>query len=467
MPIPDVSPAPASSIVDASRDGLKRVRTANREHIAQHVCAFLNGEGGVIQVGVDMEGRAVGVFSDENEAQEEAHQLEEFLWLHLSPRAACSITPEESEGRFLLTILVPPGPAPPYSLEGRIWLRVGATSQPAKGEQLSALLLRPRPQGVRWERQVTPGATLDDLDLEEVERAGREATKHHFWDGQQRTAAQILDAWGLLDYDTPTNAALVLFGRAPARRFPQTRVRLAHFSSLERDVFTTRVLEGHVFQLLRGILEFLQLHLPVRSQLSSSSLLRQEKTLYPFPALREAILNALVHRDYEAFDGGLSLAIHPDRLEIWNSGELPEGLTLSDLPLGGISRPHNPDIAYVLFQVGLIERLGIGGRQIVSACQNAGLPTPTWARRGGGILLTFWNEEQKDDASRLPDRVRGFIEALSPGQSISASDYHRQTNVSARQARADLSRLVELGVLERKGSGTSTVYQVTDKQLVG
>ncbi len=465
MTASDVSPAPVTAPVVAPQDRLERLREVDRDRITRHVCAFLNSEGGLIQVGVDTEGHPIAIFPREDEAQEEAHRLEEFLSLHLSPRAACSITPEQVEGSFILVILVPAGSQSPYSLDGRIWLRVGAQSQAATGDQLSTMLLRSQPQVVRWERQAAPGATLDDMDIEEAERAGRDATKHHFWNGKPQTATQLLDAWGLLDYGTPTNAALVLFGRAPARRFPQTRVRLTHFGSQERNIFTTRVLEGHIFQLLRGILEFLQLHLPPVSQLSTSSLSRQESTLYPFPALREAILNALVHRDYGSFDGGVSLSIYPDRLEIWNSGDLPEGLTLSDLPLGGVSRPRNPDIAYVMFQVGLIERLGIGGRQIVSACQKADLPAPTWTRRGGGILLTFWNEGRKDDAARVPDRARKFIASFSAGQRISASDYHSQTNVSSRQARADLSRLVELGFLERQGSGTNTVYQVTDKQL--
>lgn len=465
MTASDVSPF--ALMTGSQESHIEKVRAFDLQSLAQHICAFLNGDGGVLEVGVDPQGHLVGVSSDEDEAREAARQLEEFVGVHLSPRAAYSISPEQVEGRFILVVQVPAGSQPPYSIRGQIWLRVGAASQKATGEQLSAWLLRARPQSVRWERQSAPGATLDDLDLEEIERAGREATKHHFSNEKRLEAAQLLDAWGLLDYGTPTNAALVLFGRAPARRFPQTRVRLTHFVSQERDVFTTRVLEGHLFDLLPGIMEFLQLHLPPVSRLSSSSLLRQERTLYPFPALREAILNALVHRDYGAFDGGVSLSIYPDRLEIWNSGDLPQGLTLSDIPVGGISRPRNPDIAYVLFQVGLIERLGIGGRQIVSACHKAGLPSPEWMRRGGGILLTFWNEEQKESLSRLPERVRHFIASLSPGQRISASDYHNQTQVSARQGRTDLSRLVELGFLERQGSGTNTIYEATGKPVDG
>jgi len=111
------------------------------------------------------------------------------------------------------------------------------------------------------------------------------------------------------------------------------------------------------------------------------------------------------------------------RRGFWNTGDLPPGLTLGDLPLGGVSRPHNPDTAYVLFQVGLIERLAIGGRQTASACHKAALSPPQYTKRGH-ILLTFWNEERKESLSLLPERMCAFLTSLSPGQHISASDYH-------------------------------------------
>ena len=105
-------------------------------------------------------------------------------------------------------------------------------------------------------------------------------------------------------------------------------------------------------------MSFLNSHVPSHRRSARDRLYRLDRPAYPWPAVREAIVNALVHRDYSAFDGGMSLAIYDRRIEFWNSGHLPDEMTVDDLRIAHPSRPTNPDIAQVCFLYGLMERLG-------------------------------------------------------------------------------------------------------------
>src|SRR5204862_3694916 len=123
-------------------------------------------------------------------------------------------------------------------------------------------------------------------------------------------------------------------------------------------------------------------------------------------------------RDYAAFDGGVSISIYSDRIEIWNAGLLPEGMSMDDLKHGNVSRPQNPDIAHVFFLRGFIERVGIGGRRIVTEWLEAHLLEPTWELRAGGVLLTLRLSHGETQASRaeLSLRQLGFLDQTTDGE---------------------------------------------------
>ncbi len=265
----------------------------------------------------------------------------------------------------------------------------------------------------------------------------------------------------------PLNSAIVLFARQPARRYPQIRVRVARFASENpSDIVDHRAFEGHAFALLEQALTFLKAHLPVTATLPDDGLVRSDRLMYPPGALREALVNALMHRDYAAFDGGVAIRMYPDRVEFWNSGALPQGMTVATLRQGYVSRPHNPDIAHIFLLRGLAERMGIGARRIVAECLEAGLPEPTWEEKGGGILLTLRRTPALKSSNRhipLSRRQSAFLEQMLPGEHITAQEYHRRfaSDVSDRQARTELGQLVEMGYMRREGRGPATAYERT------
>ena len=183
---------------------------------------------------------------------------------------------------------------------------------------------------------------------------------------------------------------------------------------------------------------------------------------YPFWALREGLINAIIHRDYSIYSGGMGVEIYPDRIEIWNSGRLPKGWKLADLKKSHPSQPANPHMAHVFYLRGIIEQVGRGTLKIVDDCQAAGLRSPEWKEVPNGIKLVFHGRHRK---VRLNQRQRQLIARMQPGDSLQPSDYYQETEgvVSERQSRRDLSGLEKGGWLRQEGQGPATVYVRTDQ----
>jgi ATP-dependent DNA helicase RecG len=186
-----------------------------------------------------------------------------------------------------------------------------------------------------------------------------------------------------------TLAAQVLFGQGVAV-LPQCQLRLARFRGIDKRAFLDqRQLNGHAFQLLEEAILFCQRHLSTAARIPIDRLEREEQLAIPLPALREALVNALCHRDYSQQGAAISLAIFDDRLEIWSEGGLPFGLEPEELKQEHASRPRNLLIADVFFRRGLIERWGRGTQVIVEECQRAGCSEPSYRVSGGCFVVTF------------------------------------------------------------------------------
>ena len=436
--------------------------------IGQTICAFLNTRGGTLIVGVDDRGQITGVKS----AVQEAEKIQRDLLEKISPKAAWSVNVDEVDGKKLILVDVPQGLEKPYIYRDRIFVRRGAQTVVAVGTEITGLIDRRHAEGSRWERLPALGFEIDDLDKSEILQTAKEAQERRLYPfADPSKPLRILEQLGLASGGMLLNSAVILFGKNLARRFPQIRIRAARFKGESLTSFTdNRTFEGHAFALIEKIESFLRTHIPIESELPKKGVRRSDTPAYPWPALREGMLNAIVHRDYAAFDGGLSVGIHDDRIEFWNSGSLPEGITVESLKGPHPSRPHNPDIANVFFLRGFIERWGIGARQIVNQCREAGLPEPEWKTEGGGITLTIRLKTAPEGKTRgieLNARQIALLKRLEPEEIMNPGDYFTSVagQVKERRARTDLLELTDAGYLRRVGRGPSTVYVRTEKPL--
>ena len=211
-----------------------------------------------------------------------------------------------------------------------------------------------------------------------------------------------------------TNAALLLFGKQPSRLLPQARVRLLVMpeGKTGNRYSLDKTFDACILQIAEQIPSALEAHTGgVASRFSKENWQREDRSLYPTTALREGVMNALVHRDYGA-SGSITISLLPDSLQISNPGALPHGLTPADLKRDHSSVPRNPDIAHVFFLRGLIEKIGRGTQRIVQDCRKAGLRDPRWQSSGMETKLTFFAPAMSSRSEDLNERQQQILDLL-------------------------------------------------------
>jgi ATP-dependent DNA helicase RecG len=187
---------------------------------------------------------------------------------------------------------------------------------------------------------------------------------------------------------------------------------------------------------------------------------REEKWEYPLEGLREAVVNAICHRDYTS-SANVQVRIFDDRLEVWNPGDLPEGMTVDDLRRPHESKPRNKLIANAFFLIKYIEQFGTGIQRILDDFRAQERPEPDFAVEGHTFRARFTPglSVSKDEGRvKLSERERKALEYIRNQGQISRREYARQMGVSHETAKRDLGKLVNKGVLSMRRAGRSTVY---------
>lgn len=416
--------------------------------IAAHVSGFLNTRGG----SVILRG---GLAATEDEMHREISE-------RISPSPLFSISEDTYRNEPVSVIEVPEGKDGPFVCDGTIFLRRGSQTLKANAADLQELLQSRASEAERWERRACTGLSNDDLARNEIDRTIQRMTGAGHGEWADNDISEILHHLGQVRHDGSfTNAANICFSELPAIRHPQARLRAFAFPSETSDEFLDHDdLQAPISMLIDRARQFIARNVQQSGSFSLDDLERTDQSVYPDFAIREAIVNALAHRDYANPSGGVTIKVFPSRLEIWNSGQLPDGWQTKRLTAGHPSIPNNPDIAHFLYVRGFMERIGRGTLKILEACREARLPEPKWDTEDG-VTLTFRTRVSMDAIEgELNHRQRDLLEHLDRGESIALGEYHREiaADVGERQARRDLAELEELGLLAREGSGRGTRY---------
>lgn len=379
------------------------------------------------------------------------------------PPAYLDVGVDEVSGVNLVVVDVPGGKDAPFTTDGKVFLRRGTATITASGHDIQAILQRRVAEVERWERRNSPVLTEDDLDLEEVSltmQAARERLRIPLG-GSSQDPFDVLNALGMTARGQFTNAADVCFGRDPARRHPQVRVRAFSFQTDKGGNYQDQqTFSGPIGRILDDIQSFILRQTPVAAEFSDTRLQRLDRPAYPTYVVREGLVNALAHRDYASFAGGVTVEVYPDHVEIWNTGKLPNGWDARKLRSPHPSLPSNPDIAHVLYVRGYMERIGRGTLKMIQTCQDEGLALPKWQADTDGVRLTLFSRLHINKDLDLNERQQTLLNKLVPGAAITSSDYHMQfaQGITERQARRDLSAMVEAGVLVLEGHGPTSRY---------
>ncbi len=345
------------------------------------VCGFANAQGGVIFIGKDDNGNTVGLDDYKKLMDDIPNKI----------RYAMRITPEvnlrEEAGKHFIEIATVSYTVP-ISLRGRYYYRSGSTKQELTGNSLNEFLLKK--SGRTWDDMIEPRATFDDIDEATVAKYLVMAKeKGRLPEVGGLTTQQIFDKLRLTENGQLKRAALVLFGKAPASFYPGIYARIGRFRKDDLDLVFQESEEGNLINLYQAILEQIN-HKFIIKNIAFEGMHRIETPEYPMEALREAILNALVHRTYMGVH--TQIRVYDDKITFWNDGKLPSDLTLEALKQPHSSKPRNLVIADVCFKGGLIDAWGRGTVKIIESCKEAGLPEPELTERDGGFLVTIFGK---------------------------------------------------------------------------
>lgn len=432
---------------------LKRVWS---DRALEDLAAFANTKGGTLMIGVSDDGQVVGVPAPDQEVQRLANLITSRLGITPSIRV------KKMGGKAVIVIKVEPvrGLVPS---NGRYLRRVGSTNRDFTREELARHIVER--SGVSWD-SLPSDWTLEQVDPSALARFARLA-QLRLSQVDATDPERLLQNLQLLREGRLTNAAVLLFGKHPQQRFPTAQVRIGLFRG-PTEILDSHDFPGTLWEQLDGAMNRFRQVLKVRFDVrvdepSLEGLQRKEIWEYPLEALREAVINALIHRDY-TIPADIQIRVYEDRLEIWNVGELLPPLTPESLrgPHGSVLR--NPLLAQAFYFAGLIERWGTGTTRIIAQCREQGLPEPLFESWQGGVRVTFLKDPytpQRLRALGLNHRQIQAVMYVKEKGEINNKTYRELTGVAKPTATRDLDALVQKGILVKKGkTGRGTSYQL-------
>jgi ATP-dependent DNA helicase RecG len=432
-----------------------------RDDYLKTVCAFANTEGGKLIVGKDDDGLIVGLDNARKLLEDLPNKIKDLLGL------VCEVNLKEDDEKEYIEIAVEHYSVP-ISYRGKYYVRSGSTTQLLSGTSLNDFLLKKT--GLDWDEVIEPRSTLDDIDPSAIDAFREEAMKAGRlpFIEKETSTEKILRNLRLLNEDGQLKrAAVLLFGKDPRKYFMSAFLKIGKFGESSSDLLAQDTIESNAFELADRAMEVLDAKYFLKS-ISYDGLHRIETPDYPYAAIREVLLNAIVHRLYET--SAISVKVYEDRLVIWNIGELPSQLSLKDLKEDHDSYPRNHLLAEVFYKGGYIESWGRGTIKVLEECEKHGLPEPLIEERGGGVSVTFFKElslEALVAGVSLNERQETAIVHIDRHGFITNSTYQELTDTSRRTALRDLDDLVENRVIIKEGEGKGTRYRLRGRRISG
>ncbi len=441
--------------------------TGTRREAAATMCAFLNQRGGQVLFGVRPDGVTTGQQVSEHTIEELSAELQ-----RIDPPAFPEIERlPTDDGREIIVVSTGQGASRPYSYRGTAYRRVGNTTLAMSAEEYNRVLFERLHSEQRWENQPASGWSIDDLDVAEIRRTVAEAVRRgRLEEPVSSEASDLLRGLGLLRDGVLLRAAAALFGSTERLEFemPQCLLRVARFRGTERKEFLdNRQFNGNAFTLLTNAERFLRDTLPIAGRFEQGRFERIDEPLYPPLATREALANALCHRDYSIGGGSVGIAVYDDRLEITSSGSLHFGLTPEKLFVPHESRPWNPLIARTFYRRGIIEEWGSGTLKMADMASRAGLPVPEIDDEGGAVTVRFRHSQcvprpitrDVSDPEGRRETILALLDGAEEGLTRREVRARLGHGVSERQVRRALEELRKQGLVLSTKRGPLTRWR--------
>ncbi len=417
------------------------------------VSAMANAKGGRIFIGVDDEGEVLGAPM----GKETLNKWHNEIMQGIEPKISLGMEKKEIEGKEIVTIHVPEAPIKPVSYKGRYYIRKNSSNRLMSPSEVAELHLLST--GSSWDSMESP-FEISEISPEKVEKymeiSGKTGRRNFKEDWKT-----VLKKTGLVR-GRATWAAVLLFGRDGRLFLSQAAVHCGRFKGSRTNILDDVMLEGDLVNQVEKAMDFIKKHISVRYEFTGEAR-RKEVWEYPLDALREAMINAIVHRDY-TISSTVYIEVYDDRIEIVSPGKLPPGLRVEEL----YSEEHrsvirNKLIAQVFYDMGYIERYGSGTTRIMGICSEEGFPEPEFRESGMWFGVVFrkdiYNEEYLRSLGLNERQIKAVMYVKENGR-ITNREYRDIGGVSNKTAYLELTELVNLGILKSVKEGRGSYYSL-------
>lgn len=446
-----------------------------RDEYLKWICGFANAEGGVLVIGRNDKGVAVGVDNAKKLLEDIPNKVRDTLGIMVD------VNLRRESGKDLVEIVVEPYPTP-ISYKGEYHYRSGSTKQELKGASLERFLLKKR--GRHWDDAPEPSFTARSCSAAALRLFKQRATES----GRMGRAVLrdsrevVLGNLELTERHGLKRAACLLFSDRPEQYVSGAWIKIGFFVT-DDDLRYQDEVHGGLFEQVERTLELLHTKY-LKAYISYQGLQRRETFLFPDAALREALLNAVVHKDYSS-GIPIQISVYDDRIVLWNPGDLPENWTLEKLLGKHPSRPFNPLLANAFFRAGYIESWGRGIEKIHRECRNHDIEPPVYDFEMSGLMLTFRANPahlqaaaQETTQERVGEKVgekgrgkrsgkkltvnqQGILELLFQHPKMAAPELAEIVGISERKIEQNIATLKKIGRLKRVGPAKGGHWEVT------
>ncbi len=423
--------------------------------ITETICSFANAQGGVVIIGINDTGDIEGI----DIGKQTVERLTNSLVDNLDPKVYPEIKVLTIDKKEIIIIEVKESSDKPHLASGKAFIRVGKTTKAMSRSEYEKHLLSKRK--IKFDSDICKEATLKDIDKENVQWFLSKAKEARNLSITANTSLkESLTKLKLMKKGRITNAAFLMFSKNPQSFFLQCETKCARFKGTSTKEFIDMAeFSGPLFKQVDEAENFVLRNIKKAAWIEPGKIERQEKWEYPKDAIREAITNAIIHRDYEDV-AKVQVRIFDDRIEVWNPGSLPEGWTVEDLKHKHESRPFNPVLARLFFLIKYIEEWGRGTLDIIESCLNHGLPEPEFNELTSSIVVTFRKSKITDEMlESLNNRQKELLNYLMTHRKITVSEYRKMFTIAKDTAHRDLTVLIDKGLLIPRGSGRNTYYE--------
>lgn len=426
-----------------------------KDEYLKWICGFANANGGKIIIGKNDTGKIVGLKNTKKLLEDIPNKVRDILGILVD------VNLYKTEKGDFLEIIVEPQPFP-VNYKGQYHYRSGSTKQELKGAALDKFMLEKK--GKKWDGVPVPNVSVKDLKNETFEFFKKRAIISKRIDENILTEdnSNILKNLRLIEKPYLKRAAILLFHPDPEKYVTGAFIKIGYFQTDTELIFQDEI-NGNLFEQVEKTIEILFTKY-IKAIISYEDIYRVETYEYPKDAVREAILNALAHKDY-SIGVPIQISVYDDKLMIWNYGQLPKDWTIEDLMQKHSSIPYNPDIANAFFRTGYIEAWGRGTIKIIEQCEEIGLPKPEFKNNGTDFWVIFrkdiYDKKYLEELNLNERQIKAVLYIKEKGK-ISNKEYQEIGEVSKGTATKELRELIEkFNILERKGNvGAGTFYVI-------